>query len=203
MQEIQKDTSVAEVEDRSITFVISDESVDRAGDIVKVDGWDLTNFLKNPVLLLQHKKKDELPIARFTNVWKDGTRLMGTAQFPTKGTYDKSDIVYELYKQKVLNAVSVGFRSSEYTENEHGGSTFTKQELVEVSAVSVPANTNALALVKALNPEKFDLIEKQVEQANSEAQGEAKATPDDTAKEKAISQFFSKVNKLIDKIEEK
>jgi len=31
---------------RTITFIASDESVDRDGDIIKIAGWDLSNYIK-------------------------------------------------------------------------------------------------------------------------------------------------------------
>jgi hypothetical protein len=50
--------------------------------------------------------------------------------------------------------VSVGFRPKEHTQldsqNPFSGLRFTKQELVETSLVSVPANPNALAIAKSL-----------------------------------------------------
>ncbi len=35
-------------DDRTIRFVASDETVDRYGDVVSVEGWQLANYKKNP-----------------------------------------------------------------------------------------------------------------------------------------------------------
>ena len=60
---------------------------------------------------------------------------------------------FEMYKQGFLNAFSIGFIPKEYTDrNNADGSTtrvFTKSELLEISAVPVPANPNALVLARA------------------------------------------------------
>jgi phage head maturation protease len=58
-------------------------------------------------------------------------------------------IAYNLYKGKFLNAVSVGFIPLQWENGEAGklwNRRYTEQELLEVSAVGIPANPNALAL---------------------------------------------------------
>ena len=59
-----------------------------------------------------------------------------------------------LYRQRFLRAVSVGFRAKAFVfrkgrDGSTDGVEYTKQELLEVSAVPVPANPMALA--KALD----------------------------------------------------
>jgi hypothetical protein len=51
----------------------------------------------------------------------------------------------------VLRATSVGFMGIESTPLKSGGVKYTRSELVECSLVSVPANSNALAVAKSLN----------------------------------------------------
>jgi len=41
-------------EDRVIEFTISTPVIDRANDIVNVEGWKLDNYMKNPVVLWAH-----------------------------------------------------------------------------------------------------------------------------------------------------
>jgi len=47
--------------ERILTFLATDETPDRAGDIVRVDGGDVKRFMQNPVFLVQHRA---LPVAR-------------------------------------------------------------------------------------------------------------------------------------------
>jgi hypothetical protein len=54
------------------------------------------------------------------------------------------DFTYHCYKTGMLNAVSVGFIPLEWTENKTGYD-ITKWELLEFSAVAVPANQDAIA----------------------------------------------------------
>jgi len=70
-------------------------------------------------------------------------------------------IAYNLYKGKFLTAVSVGFiplRWEDGTEKTGYTRKYLEQELLEVSAVAIPANPNALALgLKSGALEKSDL----------------------------------------------
>ncbi len=53
---------------RVIRFVASDETPDRVGDIIKVSGWNLTNYKKNPVVLWGHDQANTPPIGKAVNV---------------------------------------------------------------------------------------------------------------------------------------
>ena len=133
-------------EDRPLTVVASDESVDRMGDVVRASGWDLAAYQRNPVFLWAHDHT-RTPIGRCEWIGVDGTRLLSTMSFaPTAFAQE----VETLYRQRFLRAVSVGFRAQAFTfrKDGHGqvvGIEYTKQELVEISAVAVPANPQALA----------------------------------------------------------
>lgn len=131
----------------TVSFVMSDETKDRMGDIITAAGWDLSNFKKNPVALYGHNN-DGLPIGRWENVRIVGKQLIGTLRFAKPGTSPFIDWVRRLFEQKMLNAVSVGFREiqSEPLDPERPwlGLRFLKQELFEGSVVTVPANPNAL-----------------------------------------------------------
>ena len=121
------------------TFVISDETVDRQGEIVKQDGWDFENFKKNPVILFGHDSYD-LPIGKAVDVYTEGTKTFAVIEFAVE-IYDKAAVIWNMVKAGILNTVSVGFINQEYDNNE-----LTKNELLEISIVPVPANPNAIVL---------------------------------------------------------
>lgn len=135
---------------RPLTFVASDATEDRMGDVVRADGWDLDAYMSNPVFLWAHDQT-RTPIGRSTWVGVDNRRLLATVEFaPTEFAQE----VEMLYRQRFLRAVSVGFRPRGFVlrKGKSGaveGVEYTKQELLEISAVAVPANPRALA--KALN----------------------------------------------------
>lgn len=121
------------------TFIISDESVDRQGEVIKQDGWNFENFLKNPVILFGHDSYD-LPIGKGVKIWTEGTKTFLTIEFAAT-IYDKAMTIWNMVKNGILNTVSVGFINEEYDNNE-----LTKNELLEVSIVPIPANPNAILL---------------------------------------------------------
>jgi HK97 family phage prohead protease len=133
---------------RTVTFVLSDGSVDRMGDTIDPDGWDLAAFRKNPVVLWAH---DALapPIGRLTNVFSDGTRLIGDVEFAAAETYEFADTIFRLVREGFLSAGSVGFLPIEFyfakDRDRSMGVDFHQCELLEFSIVPVPANANALA----------------------------------------------------------
>lgn len=156
VEEVGVEDKAEKEESRFLTFTISTATVDRAGDVVSIDGWDLENFLKNPVVLWAHSYSI-LPIARATKVWKHAGKLKATAEFqafdmPVIGPL--ADAVYQSYKRGFMNAVSVGFLPKKWNwaedENRKYGIDFDEQELLEFSAVPVPANPEALLGGKSL-----------------------------------------------------
>ena len=143
-----------ETEERVVQFTISKEVEDRDGDIIRASGIDLTNFNKNPVFLLCHNSHD-LPVGKVTKVWVEGKSVKATVYFPTLDELASNpeyasekaklvDFVFHCYKNGMLNAVSVGFIPLEWTETERGYD-IQKWELLEFSAVPVPANQDAIA----------------------------------------------------------
>ena len=133
--------------DDPFEFVMSDESVDRVGDVIRANGWDLNSFEKNPVALFGHNH--EKPIGVWENVRVVGKKLVGRLKLAKQGTSAEIDTIRSLVEQRILKAVSVGFQPIEAKPMKSGGYEFIKQALHECSLVSVPANANALAIAKS------------------------------------------------------
>lgn len=130
-------------EDGSFVAIASTNSVDRHGEIVDNNGWDLKAFKKNPVLLWGHDH-NEPAIGISKKTWVEGTgkkaRLMITPVF--HDVTEKARAVKALVEMGVIKTLSVGFKPLESPDN----ITFTKNELLEVSVVNVPANSDAMML---------------------------------------------------------
>ena len=140
---------------RALRFTISTACVDREQDAIAIDGWQLDNFLRNPVVLWGHDVS-RLPIGRAFNVAIEDGALKASVEFippdtPEGGGFAQA--VYRLAAQGFLAATSVGFRPIKwkYTEDPARGADdwfpgidFSEQELVEFSVVTVPANPEAL-----------------------------------------------------------
>jgi len=159
MEKIQKLFTLAEVkevneEERTLVGTASTEVMDRDKEIIKTDGWELDNFRKNPVILLSHEYRQP-PIGKALWVKKDKNGLKFKAQFAKTQVAEE---VFQLYKDGFMRAFSVGFIPKEWEEgnpeDEKGPKRiYTKQELLEISAVSVPSNPEAL--VAAVNEGKI------------------------------------------------
>ena len=135
-------------EDRTIKTVISDGKADRDNDTLSSEGWDLSEYEKNPVVLWAHDHSG-LPVAKST-VKAFKSKLTSVDTFPKKGVYPFADMLYDLVKDNFINAKSVGFIPSEYVLNEQrGGFDFIEQALIEHSYVPVPSNPRALVVARS------------------------------------------------------
>lgn len=141
------------------TFVLSNQAVDRDGDIILADGWDLRNFKANPIALWQHDHR--APVGRWENLRIDGDRLLADLQLASTNL---AKMAKQLIADGVLRAVSVGFRPQEVEPRDedapHKGFLIKSAELLEASLVSVGSNPEALLLAKNLgiDPEIRRLI---------------------------------------------
>ncbi len=129
-----------------VTFVLSTDEVDRHGDVVCADGWRLEAYRENPVLLWAHDYRHPA-IGRAVSVWTEPHRLLAKVEFAPSAFAQE---VAALYAAGFQWGVSVGFRPIRWEERRDlrtgafTGLKYLEQELLEVSAVPVPANRSAL-----------------------------------------------------------
>ena len=138
---------------RGLTFVLSDATKDRHGDVVETKGWDLKWFKLNPIALFAHD--NQLPIGNWANVRVEKGQLVGDLVLAERGTSARIDELIRLIEQNILRAVSVGFIPKKAQpldpEKPYAGVHYLEQELLECSLVSVPANPAALQRAKSLS----------------------------------------------------
>jgi HK97 family phage prohead protease len=140
-----------------LTMVASTQDVDRHGDTVLQAGWDIKPFGKNPVILNSHNYYDATEvIARAENTRVEGkgkrAKLIQEWVFAVNEN-PKAKIIFDLYAGGFLHASSVGFIPRKFAEKPDGSRDWfviEQAELLEVSAVSVPANAMALAKSKGI-----------------------------------------------------
>lgn len=143
--------------ERSVTATITTSVVDRYKEIVLSKGADLENFLKNPVVLWVHNSH-EPPIAKALWLKKSRNKIIAKIQFVSKEVSEFAEQIYQMYKSGFLKAFSIGFRPDfdeirapkpdEIEKNPAWADArrvYFKWELLEFSAVPVPANPEALA----------------------------------------------------------
>jgi len=142
---------------------------DRAGDIVTAEAWakGVNNFLRNPVMLYQHKH--DCPIGRFDQVKVDkkGIYVEGTVS----DAAEKNHGVQTLIKDGALKSFSVGFRVKDGKYNREDDSMLiTDVELLEISVVSVPCNQDSLFSIRKSfdNEDEYNEFKKSLKTASQE-----------------------------------
>jgi len=126
--------------ERSIIATVSTADRDRDGEIIEPTGIDLKDYQKNPVLMWAHTYK-EPPIGRM--MWGKIDKEKGMiCKFQFAKT-QFADEIYNLYKDGYLKGFSIGFVPLDFDEKEK---IHKKIALLEISAVPVPSNQNALIM---------------------------------------------------------
>lgn len=147
-QEVNKKEIQATTEVRSgvLTAIASTEDMDRSGDVLSVKNWDFSNFIENPVLQAGHDYRPQYTIGIAKNLRVSGTEVLFEPVF--HNITPLAQQIKKMYEQGFLKAWSVGFIPGiESTQKDNVGGTLN--ELLEVSAVAVPAN--AMALMKGFS----------------------------------------------------
>jgi HK97 family phage prohead protease len=170
----------------TLTMVASTQDVDRHGDTVVQSGWDLTQFEQNPVILNSHRYNDCTDvIANAVSSRIVGKGAKSRLEQEWKFAVDenpKAKIIFELYAGGFLHASSVGFIPKKFKQNKDGTTDYyviEEQELLEVSAVSVPANARALAKSKGIDVDELPDEPEEAEQTDDEPDDEP-AEPEET-----------------------
>ena len=126
-----------------ISGIANATTVDRIGDLIPKDAWNLVNYLKNPVMLWEHCGKN--PIGKVLKIEPRDDGLYFEAEIGSKveEITEKQEEVISLLRQGILKSFSVGFipRASERKDDIF---LIKDAELLEISLVSVPMNQDSL-----------------------------------------------------------
>lgn len=128
---------------RIITGVATTPAVDRVGDIIDPLGVEY----KNPLpLLWQHQHDKPIGSVKFNKPTKDGITFQAEiASIDEPGILkDRLDEAWQSIKMGLVRAVSIGFRALEWAFMDNGGIRFDSVEVYELSAVTIPAQSEAL-----------------------------------------------------------
>lgn len=183
---------VKKIEDKFVA-VASTETLDRHGEKVSQDGWDLKSFKKNPVILWSHDHfEPAIGLAKNLKIQKIKGKKALTFEPEFHGKTGISYAAKQLFPD-ILNSFSVGFLGKEKEAEK-----FTSQELLEISLVNVPANAEARVLMsaKSLKPEDKVRLEEALKYLNK-----SKNTP---VKERveSLEGEVEKLNKQLKKLKE-
>lgn len=149
--------------ERLLTIISSTEHVDRDGDILRQQ-WNLANYRRAPRIQLWHGPLTiGKSLAERVVTHRGAKALEQDVQFLPEGVDAVADAQWKLYQGKFLNQWSVGFQPEKTTRIEDEeeretlglgrfGVVFERSELLETSAVPIPANpeTDTLAVAEKM-----------------------------------------------------
>ncbi|MDP2654891.1 MAG: hypothetical protein Q8Q08_12795 [Candidatus Omnitrophota bacterium] len=154
----------------TVEGVFSTMDTDRHGDVV-LQNWELDAYLRNPVVLNSHNYGDAAEIvARMLDIGVVDNKLQGKMEFAVKEN-PKAKVIFDLIAGGFANAFSAGFIVLEFGPNGE----ILKSELLEVSVVSVPANSMAVAKAKGID---VDALEPRAEEDEEEVEPEEDEDPE-------------------------
>ena len=146
------------------TYIASDESVDSYGEVIRARGWKFDRMQKNAPFVNSHRYEsiDDL-LGKVVECRVEGDRLIETVKWAIDVPENQlAQLGWKMTQGGYLPAVSVGFFPVKYLtpgdgqeyELELGKSAgkarpariYTEQQQVELSAVILPANGNAIQI---------------------------------------------------------
>lgn len=167
METIQQTAGVLRREDESredVTwFRASTPDVDRHGTIIKPNGIKTETFDTNPVFMWGHDAYGgpsgspalENVLGRVVKYKRSEEAFDVAVRWATEEENPRAQMAKNMVRGGILNAVSIGFIPNENritTKSIEGNDipVYEETELVEVSLVPIPANPNAVALVRSI-----------------------------------------------------
>lgn len=184
-----------------IEAIVTTSSMDRHNESILTDGIDTDNYLeKNPVVLYGHDYRS-LPIAKTLSISKTKNKMKAKFQFAVD-ELPFAATVFNLIKAGYLNAVSIGGRVLEWSDDYR---TIVKMEMVEFSVVPVPANPEAIITQRSFEEaagKSMEEVEKEFEQFAKNSLLDKEEVIDNNQLHKAISLLKGLVATLEDNLED-
>lgn len=195
---------VSEDKEGLLTSVVgSTAAVDRYGEIIDQASWDLKHFKKNPVILWSHNMtfgESRPPIGKAIKVKVEDDKLVFDIQFDMADPFAAD--IFRKYKEGFLSAFSVGFiphkiqRSDDSSEHP----ILIDNELLELSAVPVPANPEALnqLQLRSFKAKSWDSLYKEAEKEDHPDPDDDNPTPpaktgDEDVSDETVEKIAAKV----------
>ena len=141
------DSQIKEVneKERSVVALVSTGAWDRQDEVLLPEGADLKNYRKNPVVMWAHDY-NRPPIGKAAWIKTTDDGILAKTIFAN--TPFASEVL-QLYKDGFMKAFSIGFIPKEHEDGDGEKKprrTYTDWEVIEYSAVPIPANPEALMM---------------------------------------------------------
>lgn len=122
-------------------------TIDRMKEKILPGAWDLSNYLKNPVVLFDHGHDPTfgfMPIGKAVLVEARDEGLYTKIEL-SRSTSEKISAIRDLVEEGILKTFSVGFdpKASEKSADDPEVMHITKAELIETSIVPIPMNQDS------------------------------------------------------------
>jgi len=131
--------SIKALWDNQFEVIVSTETNDRSWESILQNGIDIKEYMKNPVILVNHEYEVEAIVWKALKVWTEWKVTKAIWVFSQ--TNPKAKLVQDLYNEWMLKAVSIWFIPTERKDWD----TIVKSEMLEFSFVAVPCNSQALS----------------------------------------------------------
>lgn len=142
LEKVIKSIDLKQIDWDTFKVIATNASVDRDWEIISLDGWDIENYLKNPVIIANHNYQIQNLIWKATNIYSDWKNII--VEWIFSKTNPLWILARDLYNEWILKAVSVWFISKQ--RDEENRDIILKKELLELSFVAVPCNPEAISL---------------------------------------------------------
>lgn len=130
-------------EENTFKVIATDDTVDRDWEVLTLDWWNFSNYMKNPVVFADHNSWSiNYIVGKATNIYMENNKVIVEWVF-TDAT-PAGQIAMNLYKGGFLKAVSVGFLVQQRDAN--NPKKIIEKELYELSFVGIPCNPEAVSL---------------------------------------------------------
>ena len=153
------------------TVIASTPSSDRYDDVV-APSWNLKRYEANPIVVWGHDYT-QVPVGKTVDLSMDGPNLVAKIKWDDNPSNPMGETVARQFREGFLSAVSVGFAPGKSTPRKslpkdheayaQKGMYFESNELLEISAVPIPANSEALALrslgIPSMNKHLIEVVE--------------------------------------------
>jgi uncharacterized protein len=142
---------VTELGEREVGIIAATDQLARDGHILEPSGISLLNYRTNPIVLFEHNPSQ--PVGACTAIAVEGRQLCARVEFAPAGASATADEICSLVKAGVVRGVSVGFdpidmEPLDSRQGTRGGMRILSSELLEISFVSVPADTGASVVAR-------------------------------------------------------
>lgn len=136
-------------DDNAFLCLITNATLDHAGDSVKPGGVNYSLFGKNSPVLDSHDSSKP-PVASSSRPFMSGDNLLAIARFPKPGISANSDQIIAAIRARLLRGVSIGFIPLSWSFSKDPtrpmGVDFNEIKLIEFSMCSIPCNPDCYVL---------------------------------------------------------